>query len=147
MDLIRNLVGFIIILSLLPICLLSFRFTADIPFTYSEISDELSIAQLREMLLIDYDLEFAEYSLSFRYKNRDCTLSQVGDKLIMQPGTMIFLSGLDELHFERRNGVIYVCYRKENEEYERVIAGAKGFYLDDFSDNNVRDDGTDRSEG
>ena len=146
MNLIRNMAGLLIILSLLPIAMTAFRFTADIPFSYTEVFDELSLMQLRQSLLISYDLSYTENELSFVLHNKDFTLSQVNDKLILQPGTQIYLSDIDALHFERKNGVIYVSYEKDNKRYERVIAAAEGFYLDDFSDCDVRDDEPDRSE-
>ena len=146
MNLIRNMAGLLIILSLLPIAMTAFRFTADIPFSYTEVFDELSLMQLRQSMLISYDLDFSPNELSFVLHNKDFNLSQVNDKLILQPGTQIFLSDVDELHFERKNGVIYVSYEKDNKRYERVIAAAEGFYLDRFSDCDVRDDEPDRSE-
>ncbi|MBQ6334094.1 MAG: hypothetical protein IJI46_03365 [Erysipelotrichaceae bacterium] len=146
MNLIRNLLGFVIIMSLLPITMLAFDYTADLPFEYSEISDELCLAQLREMLLISYDLQFSERALYFTYGNKDASLSLIGDKLILHPGTQIFLAQLDDLYFEERNGVIYVCYQRKNKNYERAILCARGFYLDAFSDCDVGDDLPDRSE-
>lgn len=146
MNMIRNLAGLFIILSLLPILMLAFDFTSGIPFSYSEIFDELSLSQLRESLLISYEMRFEEDRLSFRLHNRDFILSKVNDKLIMQPGTQIFLSRIDELHFEEKGGVIYVCYEREGRKYERVLACERGFYLDGFSDCDVRDDEPDRGE-
>ena len=146
MNLIRNIAGLLIILSLLPIAMMAFRFTSHIPFSYSEISDELALMQLRESMLISYDLHFSSDELSFMLHNKEFALSKVNDKLIMSPGTQIFLADIDDLYFETRNGVIYVCYRRNEKEYERVIASAEGFYLDDFSDCHVRDDVADCGE-
>ncbi len=146
MNMIRNIAGLMIILSLLPIAMEAFRFSAAIPFEYDEVFDELSLYQLRESLLISYDLQFSDSALYFSLHNKDFSLSKVNDKLIMQPGTQIFLSKVDSLYFEERNGVIYVCYRKDEKEYERALVSARGFYLDRFSDCDVRDDEPDRSE-
>lgn len=146
MNLIRNLAGLMIILSLLPIGMMAFRYTADIPFVYDEISDELALVQLREILLIAYDMHFQDQVLSFHYKNRDFTLSKVNDKLMLQPGTQIFLADIDEMYFENRNGVIYVSYERQGKRNERVIASSEGFYIDLFSDCDVSDDLADRFE-
>ena len=118
MNLIRNVAGLFIILLLLPILLMAFRYTSKLPFAYTEVYDELTLMQLRESLLISYNLAFDERELSFILHNREFRLSLVNDKLIMQPGTQIFLA-----------------------------AGAEGFHIDRFSDCNVRDDESDRSEG
>jgi len=146
MNLIRNLVALIIVLSLLPLCLLGFRYTAGIKFDYDEINDEIALCQLREILLISYDMHVSSNRLDFRYRNDDFRLSLVNEKLILQPGTQIFLNDIDDVSFKKSNGCIYVCYRKENHEYERVIAKAEGIYLDRFSDCDVRDDGDDHRQ-
>ena len=146
MNLLRNVAGLFIILFLLPILLLAFRYTSNLPFSYTEICDELALMQLRESLLISYDLSFDEKTLSFILHNRQFRLSQVGDRLIMQPGTQIFLADVDELHFTKRNGVIYVCSERGEKNFERAISSAEGFYLDRFSDCDVRDDEPDSGE-
>ncbi len=146
MNLIRNLAALMIILALLPIGMSAFRYVSDLPFRYHEISDEIALSQLREMMLIAYDKEFHDEILSFRYRNKDFTLSMINGRLILHPGTQIFLADLDEMHFEERNGVIYVCYQREGKKAERVICSAGGFHLDAFSDCDVRDPVPDRPE-
>ena len=146
MSMIRNIAGLLIILTLLPIAMCGFSFVSSMPFSYTEVFDELSLHQLRESMLISYDLSFDQNALYFSLHNKDFILSKVNDKLILHPGTQIFLADVDDLHFEKRNGVVYVCYERKGKNYERVIVSARGFYLDDFSDCDVRDDGTDCSE-
>ena len=133
MNLIRNLLGLVIIMSILPLMVLSFRFVADIDFGYDEIYDELSLCQLRETLLLAYDLNVSAYELDFIYKNREFNLSLVNGKLMLQPGSEFFLNELEDMHFEEKRGCVYVCYQKDNRSYERVIASAKGLHIDDFS--------------
>lgn len=133
MNLIRNLIGLIITITMLPLCVLAFKFTANIKFDYNQINDEIALCQLRENLLISYDMNVSSDELNFRYKNKDYKLSLINNKLVLQPGTQIFLNDVDNLYFNNRNGCIYVCYEKENKYYERVIANKEGFYIDDFS--------------
>lgn len=135
-----------IIASMLPICSLCFRFTGSLPFTYSEISDEICISQLREIMLISYDLEYGYDTLEFTYCNKTFTLSQVNDHLILQPGTQIMIDEIDDVHFEIRNGCIYACYEKKGKEYERIICKSEGIHLDRFSDCHVCDDESDSGE-
>ena len=146
MSMIRNIAGLLIILTLLPIAMCGFSFVSSMPFSYTEVFDELSLHQLRESMLISYDLSFDQNALYFSLHNKDFILSKVNDKLILHPGTQIFLADVDELHFEERGSVVYVCYRKKDKEYERAIASARGFYLDRFSDCDVRDDVADRDK-
>lgn len=146
MNLIRNLLGLLIIVSILPICMMGFRFVADIPFEYNEISDEMALSELRELLLISYDMEVSYSSLNFTYQNKNFSLSVVNNKLILQPGTQIFLNDIDDAHFETRGKTVYVIYERKNKTYERTICSSTGIYLDNFSDCDVYDDGTDSSE-
>ena len=146
MNLIRNLAGLMITVSILPLCSLGFRFVADIPFEYNEVSDELALAELREILLISYDMNVYYDSLNFIYQNKEFTLSMVNRKMLLQPGTQIYLNDIDELHFETKGNTIYVMYERNDKKYERAIAQAGGIYIDSFSDCDMHDDVTDSGE-
>lgn len=137
MNLIRNLIGLIITITMLPICIEAFRYVSDINFEYNEISDELALAQLREQMLITYDLYNSNDEIDFIYKNKNYKLSQVNNKLILQPGTQIYLNDIDDLHFENRGNIIYVVYTRKNKEFERAICKKEGLYIDNFSNCHV----------
>lgn len=137
MNLIRNILGLIITITMLPICIEAFIYTGNIKFDYNEINDEIALCQLREQLLISYDLEADTSELNFIYKNKNCKLSMVNNKLIMQPGTQIYLNEIDDLFFDTKNGCIYVNYIRDDKEYERIICKQEGLYIDDFSDCDV----------
>lgn len=145
MNLIRNLIGLIVTAALLPLFLLAFRYVTEIGFDYDQINDEIAISQLREQMLICYDLKFSRDVLRFRYKNDDFRLSLVNNMLLLQPGTQIYLNDVDSLYFEKRNGCIYVVYERDGEEYEQVIVSEKGIHIDAFSlcDVSDRDDDLD----
>lgn len=140
MNLIRNLIGLIITITMLPICIQAFIYTSNIEFDYNQISDELALAQLREQLLIAYDMTINANEINFIYKNKDFKLSLVNRKLILQPGTQIYLNDLDNLYFDLRGEKVFVCYEKDNKKYERVICKQEGLYIDNFSNCNVFDD-------
>lgn len=131
---------------MLPICIEAFTFTSNIKFNYNEINDEIALAQLREQMLIAYDMYVTSDQINFIYKNKDFKLSLVNGKLILQPGTQIYLADIDDLRFETRNGCVYVIYERNNKTYERVICQEERLYIDDFSACDVLDDGTDCGE-
>ena len=133
MNLIRNLIGLIITITLLPICMQAFIYTSNISFDYNEINDEIALSQLREQLLIAYDMQVTNDELSFIYKNKNYKLSFVNNKLLLQPGTQIYLNDVDDLYFNILNECIYVCYERNNKQYERIIGKQEGIYIDDFS--------------
>ncbi|MBQ6477954.1 MAG: hypothetical protein IJI44_01165 [Erysipelotrichaceae bacterium] len=146
MNLIRNLIGLIITVVLLPLFLLAFRYVAEMEFDYDQINDEIAISQLREQMLISYDLRYSRNVLTFRYKNDSFRLSQVNGMLLLQPGTQIYLNDIDSMYFEKKNGCIYVVYVKKNKEYEQVIVSEKGIYFDAFSFCDVSDRDDDQHE-
>ena len=139
MNSIRNIVGLLIILLILPICISAMSYVSVISFNYDEINDEIALSQLRENLLIAYDIDYGYNQLHFDYQNKVYSLSYVNNKLILQPGTQIYLNNIDELHFELHGSIIYVCYERNNKRYERPIV-RQGIYLDEFSDCAVDND-------
>ena len=107
MMLIRNLLGLIITITMHPVCMEAFMYVSDIPFNYNEINDEIALSQLREQLLISYDMYVSSDELNFIYKNKNFKLSMVNNKMIMQPGTQISLNDIDNLNFEMYNECKY----------------------------------------
>ena len=146
MSLIRNLIGLIITITMLPICIEAFTFTSKIPFSYNEINDEIALSQLREQLLIAYDMSASENELNFIYKNKEFKLSLVNRKLLLQPGSQMYLNDVDNLFFDEKDGCIYVCYERQNKQYERIISKQEGLYIDDFSACDVLADERDCSQ-
>lgn len=146
MNLIRNLLGLIITITMLPICIEIFMFTSDIEFNYNQINDEIALAQLREQMLIAYDMYVYSDQIDFIYKNKEFRLSLVNNKLILQPGTQIYLNDIDGLRFDERNESVYVIYERDNKIYERVICQKERLYIDDFSNCDVFSDDDNRDE-
>ena len=128
---------------MLPIMTNSFIYTSNITFDYNEINDELALMQLRELLLLAYDVNITSTSVDFIYKNKNFSLSLVNNKLILQPGTQIFLNDIDNLYFMKKDGCIYIDYERNDKTYESIIASEKGIYLDDFSNCDDLDDDVD----
>lgn len=146
MNLIRNLLGIMICLLMVNICFLAYDYVADIKFDYNIINDEIAISQLRRIMLISYDVNYSTSALRFRYKNKDFSLSMVNSKLLLQPGTQIFLNEIDDLYFENRNGAFVLIYSRKGKEYEKVLCPSRGIYIDDFSYCDVFSDGDNTGE-
>ena len=134
MNLIRNLIGIYITILMLPLSITSLKFVSNISFDYDQINDEISICQLRELLLIAYDMQVHDDTLIFRYQNKIFRLSKINEYLLLQPGSQIYLNNVDSLYFKEMNNCIYVVYEKNNKTYEKIITSTKGIYLDEFSD-------------
>ena len=143
MNLIRTLLGLLIIIIMLPIMTKSFIYTSNIEFNYNEINDELALMQLRELLLLAYDVNINDTSMDFIYKNKNFCLSMINNKLILQPGTQIFLNDIDNLCFKIMDNCIYIDYERDDKTYESIIASKEGVYLNDFSNCDDFDDESD----
>ena len=80
---IRNLIALFITLLLLPIALLLFRYTSNLKVDYMSLNDEIALSELREVLLLSYDLNIYEDYLAFIYQNEEYKLSLVNNKLLL----------------------------------------------------------------
>ena len=73
-------------------------------------------------------------------------LAIINGRLILQPGTQIYLNDIDMLYFYERNNCICIHYERQNKSYDKVLASAERFHLDSFSACLLSDDESDRSE-
>ena len=131
---IRSLISLLVIVALLPLCVSLFSLAGHYDIDYLPAEEEISLVKLREVLLLAYDLEVQDDRLSFIYQKDRCSLSLINGKLILQPGTLIYLSSLDDLHFERRDNSIYAVYERKGKTYEKSLASASCLSVGDFSD-------------
>ena len=147
MNLIRNVFGLMICLIMLDLALMSFVFVGDIEFDYDAINDDIAINQLRRILLISYDVNASADGMRFIYHNKEFHLNFVNNRLILQPGTQIFLNHIDEGTITTLNNCYVVKYMRKGKEYEKVLCSESGIYIDDCSDCDVlydeRGDGED----
>ena len=132
----RYLIALLITLSILPLTTSMLRLMASVNLDYNLVNNEIALMDLRRILLIAYDLQISDYQLDFIYHNDNYTLRYINDKLILSPGTQIFLNDIKEANFYSKNGYLYLRYvTNDNKEYERNIGTEKGFHLDELSDN------------
>ena len=146
MNLIRTLLSLVIIMIFLPLSSLTLDYVSRIDYDYSEINDEIAMYQLRELLLIAYDIEIDDDEINFTYQDKTFRLSLINNRLILQPGTQIYLDEVDNLYFMQSDGLIYVNYEKDDRQYQKVLINADGIYLDEFSDCALSDDVVDSTQ-
>lgn len=130
----RTIIALIITLSLLPIAVSIIAYSANMKFEYDLVNDEISLYQLRRILLIAYDVNNNGDNLEFIYHNDNYSLSLINNRLVLQPGYQMFLDNIDYLEFTEDGNAIYIKYEKANKEYKTPIIKTRGIYLDDFSD-------------
>ena len=146
MNMIRTIISLVIIMIFLPLSSLALKYVSRIDYDYSQINDEIAIYQLRELLLIAYDMHISNDEINFTYQDKTFRLSLVNGRLLLQPGTQIYLDEIDNLYFEESSGLIYINYEKNNKQYQKVLTGSNGIHLDEFSDCTVSDDVVDSDE-
>lgn len=130
----------------MPLSSLTLNYVSRIDYDYSEINDEIAMYQLRELLLIAYDIEIDDDEINFTYQDKTFRLSLINNRLILTPGTQIFLDEVDDLYFTQSDGLIYVNYEKDDRKYQKVLINTNGIYLDEFSDCALSDDVFDSSQ-
>ena len=81
MSSLRNLIALYISVILLPIALLIFIYSSNLDIDYGLLSDEIALNELREVMLISYDLKISDKRLEFLYQGEDYSLSLVNGKL------------------------------------------------------------------
>lgn len=121
---------------LLPTAVNIINYCLNLKFNYDLINDELSLFQLRRIMLIAYDAENNGDELHFVYHNDEYSLSLINNRLVLQPGYQMFLNSVDYIDFVEEGNTIFINYVKNEKEYSTPIVKAKGIYIDDFLDNN-----------
>ena len=130
----------------MPLSSLTLDYVSRIDYDYSEINDEIAMYQLRELLLIAYDIEIYDDEINFTYQDKTFRLSLINNRLILTPGTQIYLDEVGDLYFTQSDGLIYVNYEKDDRQYQKVLINADGIYLDEFSDCTLSDDVIDSTQ-
>ena len=134
---IGTLLALLITLTVLPLAVTVFRHAAGLDFDYDQVNSEMALMDLRRVLFLAYDLKVYDNELEFIYHNDDYHLRLVNGRLILQPGTQIYLNDIEEVRFYTRNGSLYLAYRtSRGKEYERNIGKENGIHLDDFPADN-----------
>ncbi len=83
--------------------------------------DEINIAQLRHILNCSENFITNGSLLQFEYHLEQYELVLSNRRLILHPGTQIFLSDIDQIVFSSRNNVIYMDYIRDTNIYSRSL--------------------------
>lgn len=115
------LIVLIIVGLLVPITVSALK-VAEKTLTFTEeIQDEIALSQLRKIMMIGDEYQIRTDCLQFEYQGEDSEISLVNRHLILQPGTQIFLSEIDNAAFLERDGVIMMQYARGERHYERAL--------------------------
>jgi len=133
MNLTRTLLSCVICFTLLPVTLNAYKLVNNLDFKYEQANDEICLMQLRETLLLAYEIEVNSQSINFIYQNKNYSLDLVNNSLVLSPGYQLYLYNVDELQFRIENECIYVLYERGKNKFKKIISTKKGIYFDEFS--------------
>lgn len=86
------------------------------------VQDEIAIQQLRRILSLSYDVTVYEDCIAFRYQGEMRWLNLKNRNLIMQDGTVMFLTDLDEVSYQDDGAIISLIYERDEHTYAVPIA-------------------------
>lgn len=86
------------------------------------VQDQVSINQLRHTLLLSNNIQYFSDHIEFDYHDKDCSLGLLNNKLIMKPGTMIYLIEIDDVLFLKDQNALILQYQRGSNVYQKVIA-------------------------
>ena len=106
--LIDIIAALLICMMMLPVTVQAVALLAH-PLHFDEtLQDQIAADQLRRIFLMAYDTEVSGSAVTFTYQNRECSLVQINDHVIMKPGTQIFFSDIESSSFYISEGVLMV---------------------------------------
>lgn len=85
------------------------------------MQDMIAEYQLREILLCSYDIHLENNTLCFENKNKEMRLSCKNNHVILQPGTRIFFSDIDNAVFYEDGNVWMIRYEREGKTIEKAL--------------------------
>jgi hypothetical protein len=107
--------------AMIPITILCMRPIGGMLAFDEELQDAIALAQLRRIFLLSYDIQSSANEIQFTYQQKEWNLTFKNDRLILSPGTQIFLSKLDDCFFLEKDQCLYVSYTRGAEQYEKVL--------------------------
>ena len=104
------------------ICFSLFRIIIKFKLNDESIQDQIGLIQLSRYVSISEVIRVDDEFLEIDINGENFKISNVNNNLIIQPGTQFILCGIDDAHFYRNNGLIYLRYLRNNYQEEVIIA-------------------------
>lgn len=115
------LISIMIISILLPISISCIQLLQNKETITQNIQDEIALRQLRQILLLSYDISYNEDVLTFTYQQKQWELYYRNQHLVLTPGTQIFITEIEQASFFETNECIYLVYQREGETFEKIL--------------------------
>ena len=117
---INFLIGFMISFLVLNLLSTSLRIAKNINLDNYN-NDVIAALQLYQILNISTFISVEDQQINFKYLSDDRSLSLVNNKLILQPGTVIYFTNVDDLKFTNLNDKIILNVSRKNKQSRFLI--------------------------
>ncbi len=128
----RDLLALAVLMLSLPIVVSLFLFASRFDIDYRKVNEEIELMKLREVLLLSYERQVYNNELAFIYQGVPYTLSLVNGKLLLQPGTVIYMSDLQGLRFAGDGSVVHMSVTRNGREERYVLCAEKSLCIGDL---------------
>ena len=86
------------------------------------LQNRIGFVQLQYYLTLAHQFQIETDELRYMIINEEYVLCISNNRLIQQPGTLIFLLGIEEIEFVQEGDQIILVYLYQGKKYQRIIA-------------------------
>jgi len=85
------------------------------------LQNEIGLVQLQYHLMLAYDIEVLGDELSYIIVDDKYVLRLVNERLMQQPGTLIFLLDIQEVEFVCEDDAVFINYVYKEKNYNQIL--------------------------
>lgn len=83
--------------------------------------DEIATYQLRRILLLSKERQIQGGDLIFTYQGKEMNANFKNEKILIQPGTQMVYTQIQEGNFVAEGGIISITYLRQGKNIKRVL--------------------------
>lgn len=86
-----------------------------------DVEEEIAFYKLRELMLLANDITFSRDQLWFFYMENDVNLTIENNRIVRSEGYVIYMEGVENAFFEKKESCYYLNYERNNEKKRRFL--------------------------
>ena len=86
-----------------------------------DIEDEITLYQLRQLLLYASEIQYNEDELNFFYFEKEASLVLEKNRIVRKDGYVIYMEDIEKSYFTQKGDCFYISYEKNNKRKERFL--------------------------
>ena len=119
--LLEGLLSLFILSISLPFSVQLVSFVNAYPLDTDRLQDTNGVNQIILYMSLSENIQVEEHQILFDYQDKEYRLSNINNRIVLQPGTNILLSHIDKVSFIQENNYIYMEYQRNNDIRKVVI--------------------------